>query len=110
MHPARLAIGKSIYFTGTVLIQFLQKPSQIALLTDFNTRMAFISYYFTLNPTANIDKATPGLAFLQEVLLLSKAAKAAYFQESEKKLRTFVHHSHLTAKTSNSHPQLLLSY
>jgi hypothetical protein len=43
-NPARLAIGKSSKTSVTTILSTRQKHAQTALLTDFNTRLAFISY------------------------------------------------------------------
>ena len=46
VHPARLTVGKSSKSFATTILRTRQKPAKTALLTDFNTRMAFTNSFF----------------------------------------------------------------
>ena len=48
-NPARLAIGKSSKTSVTTILRTRQKPTQTALLTDFNIRIAFLNSSFAKN-------------------------------------------------------------
>lgn len=69
--------GKSSKRFATITLRALQKQVKITFLTDFNTGMAFINYFFTLNPTANIDKDTLGFSFLMVAVRRSQAANVS---------------------------------
>ena len=53
VHPARLAIGKSSKTSVTTILRARQKPSQTALLTDFNTGMALQGAFSAKKITAD---------------------------------------------------------